>query len=88
MRRKDPAGFVWAPTRPDADNIRKAVLDGMAAFWRDDGQVVCGDTLKVYAEKDGRPRLLVAVRTLEDDGPDASVERMMGASQRAIRGVS
>lgn len=77
MRRKDPDGLLWAPTRPDADNIRKAVLDGMSACWRDDAQVVAGDTLKVYAEKDGKPRLLVVVCVLDEETPDAAIERML-----------
>ncbi len=63
-RKKDPAGLVWAPSRPDADNIRKGVLDGMAACWRDDAQVCAGDTRKVYAEKAGRPRVEVVVSRL------------------------
>uniref|UniRef100_A0A6M3KPF8 Putative endodeoxyribonuclease n=1 Tax=viral metagenome TaxID=1070528 RepID=A0A6M3KPF8_9ZZZZ len=61
-RRKDPSGLIWAPVRPDADNIRKAVLDALDGFWRDDALVVAGETFKVFAEKrDGRPRLEVII---------------------------
>lgn len=63
MRRADPDGFVWAPTRPDADNIRKASLDALSPFWRDDSLVVAGTTLKVFAEKTGRPRVVVRIRS-------------------------
>lgn len=61
MRRSDPDGLIWAPVRPDADNIRKSVLDAMSDWWRDDSQVVAGDTQKVYAEKDRGPRIIVTV---------------------------
>ena len=67
-RKKDPPGFVWAPVRPDADNIRKAVLDGLACVMRDDAQVVAGQTVKVYAEKTGGPRVRVRVRALTEAG--------------------
>lgn len=81
LRRNDPDGLVWAPTRPDGDNIRKAVLDALAPFWRDDAQVVCGDTLKVYAEKAGRPRTVVRIRTMSgigllEGGPDACAAQL------------
>ncbi len=62
--KRHPTGLVWAPVRPDADNIRKAVLDGLQTLWRDDAQVVAGDTVKVYAERLGRPRVVVRIRTL------------------------
>lgn len=68
LRRADPDGLVWAPTRPDGDNIRKAVLDALAPFWRDDAQVVCGDTLKVYAEKTGRPRTVIRIQSMHGVG--------------------
>lgn len=67
MRKRDPEGLVWAPKRPDRDNIEKAVCDGMAACWRDDAQIVCGEPVKCYAEKTGRPRVEVHVRHLRDD---------------------
>lgn len=69
MRKRDPDGFMWAPVRPDADNVRKAVLDGMSAHWRDDKQVCAGGTRKVYAERTGQPRVEVTIRELgEYDG--------------------
>lgn len=64
-RRKDPDGLIWAPRRPDSDNIRKAVLDALKRHWADDGQVVDGATRKVYAERDGLPRLEVRVWLIE-----------------------
>ena len=65
MRAKDDAGLVWAPKRPDADNLRKAVLDGLATCYDDDAQVVAGQTFKVYAEKTGKSRTIVAITPLE-----------------------
>ncbi len=65
MRKKDSEGLVWAPKRPDADNIRKAVLDGLSTCYDDDAQVVAGQTFKVYAEKTGKSRTIVAITPLE-----------------------
>lgn len=66
LRRGDPDGLIWAPVRPDSDNILKALLDGLKGCWRDDCLVVAGTTLKVYAERTGRPRMLVRVRSVGD----------------------
>lgn len=60
-RRCDPTGLIPAPARPDVDNVVKAVLDGAAALWRDDGQVVDLHASKRYAEADGQPRVEVVV---------------------------
>jgi len=65
MRKKDPEGFLWHDKRPDADNIRKAVLDGLQTALRDDAQVCAGKTVKVYAEKTGQPRTVVRIRRLQ-----------------------
>jgi len=62
MRKKDPAGLMYRPVKPDADNVRKAVLDGLSAFF-DDKQVVCGDTLSLYSEKELKGRVLIRVTT-------------------------
>jgi Holliday junction resolvase RusA-like endonuclease len=67
MRKADPAGFLWAPTKPDADNCRKLALDAMSSFWRDDAIVVAGSTYKVYAEKEGRPRIVMRIRSVDAD---------------------
>lgn len=58
MRNRDPLGVVWAPVKPDRDNIVKAVQDAMRQVWRDDALVVVGSEAKVYAERHGRPRLV------------------------------
>lgn len=62
LRRKcDPRGFMWAPVRPDLDNYVKLLLDGLAALWRDDAQVVELVAAKVRAEIGGEPRTVVEV---------------------------
>lgn len=66
MRRSDAAGLIWCPQKPDGDNIRKNVQDAMRSWWRDDKQVVAGQTVKVFAEKTGLPRTIVRVRSLEN----------------------
>lgn len=63
-RRKDPGGLMWAPQKPDLDNVLKSVLDGLARHLRDDKQVVRTCVTKLYAEKDGLPRTVVRVREL------------------------
>ena len=62
-RKKDPEGIIYRPSKPDGDNVRKAILDGLSAFF-DDKQVVCGDTLSLYGNKeDEEGRVVVRVNT-------------------------
>jgi len=61
------AGLIWRPMMPDRDNIDKLVLDALKPFWTDDNLVVAGTILKAFAEKDGRPRLVVHIT---DDLPN------------------
>ncbi len=61
-RVSDPDGFIWAPVKPDQDNIRKVILDALnLGIIVDDAQVVSGETLKVYAEKGGKARVMVTI---------------------------
>lgn len=73
--REDP-GLLWRPGKPDADNVRKAVLDALSTFWRDDKQVVRGDTLSAWAELRGRARVVVRIRT--DIGDVTEAARRLG----------
>ncbi len=50
-KRTDPDGMIPAPVRPDADNLTKAVMDGMKRIWVDDAQVCWALVTKEYAEK-------------------------------------
>lgn len=64
MRRCDPDGpMLWTST-PDADNVAKNVMDGLAAFWRDDALVCELAVSKRYHAKDGRPRIEVEVHRM------------------------
>lgn len=55
MRKIDPDGEIPHTTKPDRDNLDKAVLDALTGlgFWRDDCQVWDGSPRKLYAPKDG-----------------------------------
>lgn len=57
------AGEIRPITRPDLDNIIKAIKDGMRkVFWRDDSQVVgYGDTGKWYSDV---PRVEITIMAL------------------------
>jgi len=78
MRKSDPTGFVWGPGKPDADNVRKNVLDALRAWWRDDSLVVCGQTVRVHTEKGRLPRVVVRVRTLENVLPMSIIGPVFG----------
>ena len=84
LRRKcDPAGLgLWACSKPDGDNIAKAVLDSLGAkhgagFWRDDAQVSDLRVVKVHVEKDGRPRMIIRIRRPARD-PRGEIYAMTG----------
>jgi Holliday junction resolvase RusA-like endonuclease len=79
MRKVDPAGFPWGPGKPDADNVRKNVLDALRSWWRDDSLVVAGQTVRVHAEKTGLARIVVRVRTLENVLPMSIIGPVFGA---------
>lgn len=63
-------GLMWAPVKPDRDNVDKAVLDGLRSHWRDDSQVVFGGIAKCYTEATGKPRVIVRISELEASVPD------------------
>lgn len=62
-RAKDPDGTIPHISKPDKDNLEKAVLDclsspnkkgkGGIGVWGDDAQVWTGTTTKVYSKKGG-----------------------------------
>lgn len=56
-------GLVGATKKPDADNVEKAICDGMnGVVWKDDVQVVDVKKRKRYAEM---PGVVVIVRELD-----------------------
>lgn len=59
-RRKDPDHQLPHTSRPDLDNITKAVLDGLKAHLRDE-QVDVILARKAFAERGGQPRTEVCI---------------------------
>lgn len=89
MRKKDPDGLVWAPFRPDRDNMEKAVLDALKTSWRDDAQVVCGESLKCYAEKTGCPRVVCRIQSADwEPGPDAASLGLLASPVASVGGAA
>lgn len=66
-RRCDDPGELWHTSKPDLDNIEKAVLDALTqiGLWRDDCQVVAVSKTKRYHALNGRPGARVTVREVE-----------------------
>jgi Holliday junction resolvase RusA-like endonuclease len=62
-RKSDPDGWVPCTSKPDRDNLDKAVLDCMTqlGWWRDDAQVYAGKVEKFYHEKNGSPGATITV---------------------------
>jgi Holliday junction resolvase RusA-like endonuclease len=59
------AGRVHATTKPDIDNVEKAVADGLnGVVWVDDVQVVAVEKWKLYAET---PCVVVQIVELEGE---------------------
>lgn len=66
-RKADPEGLLWRTTKPDADNVAKAVLDAAtkANIWHDDAQVAELCVRSLYAAKGGAGRVEVRVATID-----------------------
>jgi len=64
-RKKDPdSTTVSCDKRPDLDNLMKSLLDAIqnsGQMWTDDSQVQHINAEKVYAEKNGKPRIEVRI---------------------------
>lgn len=58
QRKCDPEQPIPHTSRPDKDNMEKAVMDALTdcGLWRDDSLVFSGHTAKYYTEKNGKPR--------------------------------
>ena len=59
QRRKDPADRMWKTTRPDLDNVIKAISDGLDCVMNDDAQIVWIEASKMYASKLEEPHVIV-----------------------------
>lgn len=60
--KRAPATAQWRPSRPDADNVAKAVFDaGNGVLWADDALIVDVRVKKGVAELNGAPRVEVSI---------------------------
>jgi Holliday junction resolvase RusA-like endonuclease len=59
---------IYCTSKPDADNLAKAVLDAMTdlGVWRDDSQVCQLDVAKVYSREPGAQIILRPLSESED----------------------
>ncbi len=66
-----PKRVILPATKPDLDNMVKAVLDGcnQAGIWADDSRVVCLHAVKMY----GNPRCEVAIESMEPPNGEPSI---------------
>lgn len=65
--KKKPMPRVPHVTRPDRDNLDKAVLDSLAGVvWRNDALVACGWLAKWYADGDEQPHTRIQIWAMED----------------------
>ena len=54
-------------TKPDWDNIGKAVSDALnGVAWEDDGQIVVARVARVYAAKGESPKVVITISEMED----------------------
>jgi len=56
---------LWHTSKPDTDNLAKAVKDALTGLaWKDDSQVCFVEARKLYAAGDESPGVLVEIETL------------------------
>ena len=66
-----PMPREWKSSKPDRDNLDKAVLDALnGLIWRDDAQVVDGRITKQIASGDESPHVLVRIKQLTEKPED------------------
>ena len=71
--KKHPEGLIHHWTRPDRDNLDKAVLDALKGVaWIDDAQVCDGWIRKFYHEKNGGPGVIVIITPIHEKGESDS----------------
>jgi Holliday junction resolvase RusA-like endonuclease len=64
-RPKSRKNDLFVVTKPDIDNLEKAVFDALTArrIWRDDSQVADQRSLKVYEETGNTPGAIIFIYT-------------------------
>lgn len=65
-------GRRWHTSKPDKDNIEKAVLDALKDWWDDDAQVCVGCTFKQVAAFDEQPHYQIFVTEVSASYPNGS----------------
>ena len=66
-RKKDPGGYIWRVSKPDASNLLKSIEDGIEKakyIVENDAQFVDVHIQKVYGDKDQTPEIKVWIYTL------------------------
>jgi len=68
-RKKDPDGEIQCTSKPDCDNLAKAVLDAMTqvGWWRDDSLVVSLHVWKKWHAKDKGPGMQINLWRVRDE---------------------
>jgi Holliday junction resolvase RusA-like endonuclease len=65
-RKKDPEGRIWAPVRPDHDNLIKGLQDALTGFCLDDCQICVGTQIKLYCAKGEEPKMEISIDQLNE----------------------
>ena len=69
-RKMDAEGPMPHVSKPDRDNLDKAILDALKGIaFVDDCQVCGGEVRKFYHEKDGRPRAEIRIEEVAGSTP-------------------
>lgn len=63
MRKISPDGLIPHTSKPDIDNLNKAVLDTLTRIgvWQDDSQVIGIMAMKYHCPKDGTPGARISI---------------------------
>lgn len=66
MGKRSPDGRLPKVSKPDFDNVAKAVCDALNGWWTDDAKVCEAIVRKQYAAKDEQPHAVIVVTLLGD----------------------
>lgn len=80
LSRKSSVTSIPHISRPDRDNLEKAVLDAItdAGFWKDDAQVCEGEVTKAYVAAGGEPGVRIVVERLVMPEPELFERETVG----------
>jgi Holliday junction resolvase RusA-like endonuclease len=69
LKKKSPEGRIGHTSKPDRDNLDKAILDSLnGLLWVDDCQICAGEIEKVYQSRSEQPHVVVTVGRYSVDG--------------------